>query len=99
MDARLLHAAADRKASESLASIPAMTGKPGRAFLDDLAHPMERFHVVLECRTAEQADLRDVRWTQSRLTAFALNRLDHRGLFTADVGTGAPAQVDRWNGA
>ena len=66
-----------------------------RRLLDDVAHPMERFHVVLERRPPEEADLRDVRRAQPRLAAFALDRLDHRGLFAADVGAGAAAKMNR----
>ena len=63
--------------------------------VQDVAHPEQRFHVVLERRPAEQAHLRDVRRAQARHAALALDRLDHRRLFAADVGARAAAQVDR----
>ena len=98
-DARLLDAAADRERSQPLAASPAWRGEPGRSLFEDLAHPVQRFHVVLERRPAEQANLRDVGRTQARLAALALDRLDHRGLFAADVGACASAQMDRRNRA
>src|SRR4029453_3406521 len=67
---------------------------PFRPLLDDLAHPVQRLHVVLERRTAEQSDLSDVGRTQTRLAALALDRFDHRGLFAADVGAGAAAKMN-----
>ena len=69
--------------------------EPRRAVLEDVAHPEERLHVVLERRAAEEAHLRDVRRTQSRHPALAFDRLDHRRLFAADVRAGAAPQVDR----
>ena len=60
-----------------------------------LAHPVQRLHVVLERGPVEQADLRDVRRAQPRLAALAFDRFDHRGLFAADVGAGAAAQMNR----
>src|SRR4051812_35252581 len=94
MDARFLDASAHRERSETLSSLPAMAGKPTRTALEDLAHPVQRFHVVFEGRPAEQAHLRDVGWAQPRLATLAFDRFNHRGLFTADVGAGATAQVD-----
>ena len=67
---------------------------PLRALLDDVADPVERLDVLLERRAAEQADLRDIRRAMARQAALALDRLDHRRLFAADVGAGAAAQMD-----
>ena len=64
-------------------------------FLQDLAHPVQRLHVVLERRASEETDLRDVRRAQPRHAALAFDRFDHRRLFAADVGAGAAPQVDR----
>ncbi len=41
----------------------------------------------------KRPDLRDVRRAQPRHPALALDRLDHRRLFAADVGAGAAAQM------
>ena len=43
---------------------------------------------------AKQAHLRQIGRAHARLAPFALNALDHGGLFTADVGPRAPAQLD-----
>ena len=94
MHAGLGDAARHGKRPQSLAPVPALTGEPRSAFLEDLAHPVERFHVVLERRPAEEPDLRDVRRTQPRHSALAFDRLDHRGLFAADVRARAAAQVN-----
>src|SRR6267143_424003 len=72
-----------------------MADEPGRTLLDDLAHPVHRLQVVLERGTVEEADLRDVRRAQARHAALALDRLDHRRLFAADVRPGAAAHVNR----
>ena len=69
--------------------------EPARALLEDLAHPVERFHVVLERRTAEEPDLRDVGRAQPRHAALAFDRFDHRRFFAADVGARAAPQMDR----
>src|SRR5688572_1586726 len=99
MHARLDDPAADGKRAEPLAPVAPVTGKPARALLDDLAHPMERFHVVLERRAPEETDLRHIGRPQPRLTAFALDRLDHRRLFAADVRAGAAAKMNLWQRA
>src|SRR6185503_5724865 len=70
--ARLFHAAGHREAAEALALLAALAGHPGRALLDNVAHPIERLDVLLERRTAEQADLRDVRRAVARQAALAL---------------------------
>ena len=94
MDARMLHAARHRKRAQSLAAMTSLGREPVGAFFDNVAHPVERFHVVLERRPAEQAHLRNIRRTQPRHAALALDRLDHRRFFAADVRTGAAAQID-----
>ena len=68
--------------------------EPGRALFEDVAHPVQRLHVVLERGPAEQAHLRDVRRAQARHAALALDRFDHRRFFAADIGARAAAQVD-----
>src|SRR6185295_8114725 len=69
------------------------------ALLHDLAYPIHRLHVVLERRVTEQPHLRDVRRTQARHAALALDRFDHRRLLAADVGPRAAPEVDRREGA
>ena len=56
-DARLLHTARHREGAEAPALAPPLAGEPFGAALDDVAHPIERLDVLLERRTAEQADL------------------------------------------
>src|SRR5687768_4842526 len=98
MDPGLLHAAGDRERAQAFPAVPALRGEPLRAFLDDLAHPVHRLHVVLEGWPAEQAHLRDVRRAQARHAALAFDRLDHRRLFAADVSSRAAAQMDGGQG-
>src|SRR6185436_16884862 len=92
--AGLLHPAGNRERPKALALASPMRGEPGGALLDDVAHPVHRLDVLLERRAAEQSDLRNVRRAVARQAALALDRLDHRGLFAADIGPGAAAQMD-----
>src|SRR5207237_6660318 len=66
---------------------------------ENVAHPVQGFHVVFERWAPEQPDLRDIRRAKARLAALAFDRFDHRRFFAADVGAGAAAQVDRRNRA
>src|SRR5262249_37503834 len=91
--ARLVDAAGDREAAEALALAPAMRGEPGGALLHNVAHPVERLDVLLERWATEQAHLRHIGRAMARQAALTLDRLDHRGLFAADIGAGAAAQV------
>ena len=50
---------------------------------------MQRLEIVFERRPAKQSNLRHIRRTQARHAAFAFDRFNHRGFFTADVGTRA----------
>src|SRR5215471_13309730 len=72
-----------------------VAAEPVRALLHDVPHPVHRLHVVLERRPPEQADLREIRRAQTRFTALAFDRFDHRGLFAADVRAGPSAQMNR----
>ena len=93
--AGLVDAARHRERAQPFAAVAAVRCEPLRALLDDLAHPVQRFHVVLERRPAEEAHLRDIRRAQPRHAALAFDRFDHRRLFAADVRTGAAPQIDR----
>ena len=55
---------------------------------------MERLDVLIEGRTPEQADLGDIGRTVARIAALPFDRLDHRRLFAADIGSGAAAELD-----
>ncbi len=92
--AGLLHAPRHRERAQALAPVAPVLREPFGAVLEQVAHPVQRLHVVLERGPAEEAHLRDVRGTQPRHAALALDRLDHRRLFAADVGARAAAQVD-----
>src|SRR6266852_9721401 len=72
-----------------------LRGEPVGSALEYLAHPVQRLHVVLERRQAEEAQLRNVRRTQPRHAALALDRLDHRRFLAADISTGAAAKMNR----
>jgi hypothetical protein len=80
------HAPADAERAQALAAVAALAANQSGPALDDVAHPVQRLEVVLQRRPAEQAHLRDVGRAQARLAALALDRLDHRRLFAADVG-------------
>ena len=45
-------------------------------------------------RASKYANLRNKRWAMAGKAFLALNRLNHRGFFTADVGSCTPAQID-----
>jgi len=53
MNTWLLDAAAYRKRPYALASVAALAGKPGWSLLKDVAHPMQRLHIVLQGGTSE----------------------------------------------
>src|SRR5450631_4707254 len=91
--ARLFDAAGDREAAEALALMAALRSHPFRALLDDVAHPEQRFDVLLQRRAAKQSDLRDIRRAVARQAALAIDRFDHRRLFAADIGAGAAPQM------
>ncbi len=95
MHARFLHPARDRETAQSLAAIAAMGGKPLRALFQNLAHPVQGFHVVFERGMAEQPHLRDIRRAQPRHAALAFDGFDHRRFFTANVGARATTQKYR----
>src|SRR5260370_27424610 len=85
LHAGVLDAAGHRKAAQSLAVAPAIGGEPGGALFHDVADPEQRLDVLLQRWPSEQADLGDVGRTMARQAALALDRLDHRGLFAADI--------------
>src|SRR4029450_5944590 len=76
--ARLVDASGDREAAEALALAAAVRREPGSALLHDVAHPEQRLDVLLERRTAEQADLRDIGRPVAWQAALALERVGRR---------------------
>src|SRR5206468_8545616 len=48
MHAGILHAPRDGKRPQTFATVTPLSGEPARAFLENVAHPEKRFHVVLE---------------------------------------------------
>src|SRR5882762_4952562 len=72
----------------------------GGPFLEQLAHPIKRFKVMLQRGPTEQSHLRDVRRAQSWHAALAFDGFNHRRLFAADVGPRAAPQLDlrQWGG-
>src|SRR5580704_10546408 len=84
----------DTEKLQALAATPAMRGEPVGALLDDVAHPVERLDVLLQRRAAEEPHLRHIGRAMAGQAALALDRLDHRGFFAADIGAGAAAQMD-----
>src|SRR5690606_12157500 len=64
------------------------------ALLEDYRHRRQREHVVDDCRLAEEAlDGRQRRLVPNQ-AALAFEALEQRGLFAADVGAGAEADID-----
>src|SRR5262249_3961974 len=93
LDAGILDPPRNRKAAQALAVAPTKRREPAGPLLHDVADPEQRFDVLLQCRPAEQADLGNVRRAMARQAAFAFDRFDHGGLFTADIGAGAAAKL------
>src|SRR6185436_21171545 len=52
-----------------------------------------------ERRTAEEANLCEVRGAKTRFAALAFNRFDHRRFFAADVRARASSKMESWNPA
>src|SRR5829696_9000127 len=71
-----------------------MRGEGFRALLDDVAHPVERLDVVDQRWPAEQPDLARKGGLVPRQAALALDRLQHRGFLAADIGAGAPPEIN-----
>ena len=55
---------------------------------------MERLDIVVERRATEQTDFGDIGRSVPWQTALALDALDHRAFFTADIGTRTTPQFD-----
>ena len=72
----------------------AVACKPLGALLHDVTHPIQRFEVVLQRGPPEQPHLGDVGRAHAGFAAFAFDAFEHGGLFAADVGACAPAQLD-----
>src|SRR5439155_25334118 len=64
------------------------------ALLDDVAHPVEGLDIVAQRRPAEEPDLSREGRPLPRQPALALDALEHRRLFAADIGSGAAAEMD-----
>src|SRR5215204_4936914 len=94
LDARVLHPSRDREGAKALTPVAPVRRERLRALLDDVAHPPQRLDVVDERRAPEQADLARKRRLVARQPALALDRLEHRRFFAADVGAGAATEMD-----
>src|ERR1700682_2358320 len=94
MHAGLRHPPGDRKRAQALTPVASLTREPLGALLQDVAHPVQRFHVVLERGTPEESHLRDVWRTKARHATLAFDRFDHGRLFAADVRSGAAPQMN-----
>ncbi len=62
--------------------------------IDDDGNVDQRFHVVHHRRLAEEPGLCGKRRLIARLAAMPFNRIEQRGLFTADVSARAAAELD-----
>src|SRR5439155_15464006 len=65
-----------------------------RALVQDDRYARQRNHVVDDRRLSEQPFDRRQRRTRTDLAALALEALEHRRLFAADVRTGAEADLE-----
>ena len=72
----------------------AETGKSGAAIEDDAGNVDQCLDVVHGSRLAEKSRLRGERRLVARLAAVPFDRVKQRGLFAADVRTGAAANLD-----
>jgi hypothetical protein len=66
---------------------------PGAAAFEHVAHPEQGLDIVDQRRPPEEADLERIGRLVARLTALALDRFDERRFLAADIGAGAPAQM------
>src|SRR4029077_2417143 len=64
------------------------------AFLEDVAHPEERLDVVAQGRPPKQSYLGRKRRSLPWESALALDALEHRRFFAADIGAGTAPEVD-----
>ena len=91
---RFLHASGHRPRTRSLGRSGALLGKPFRALRKYLRHPVQCLYVLIERWPTEQTDFSNVRRAVPRVAALALDQLDHRQLFTADICSSAAAKLD-----
>ena len=91
-----LHVTGERVDREALGLLGAHRAEPLDAAANDRRHGSDRFDVVDHGRAGVEALDGGERWTQSRLTAASLERVEQRCLLAADVGacTGVNDEVD-----
>ena len=94
VNARLRNTARDRIAAQALAPVLFDRVQNLRPFAADFRHPIQRFDVVNQGWAVEHTNLRHKRRTVTRQALFAFDRFDHRGFFTANVGTSTTAQIN-----
>ena len=88
--AGLLDVAGDRRRSPCRrSSAGPSAGEPGRPLAQDRRHGGEALGVVDRRRRAVQAEVRRKRRLEARLARLALERVEQRRLFAADVGARA----------
>ena len=93
-EAGVANLAGQREHLGSLALGGADAGEPFGPLVDDRGDVGERLDVVDERRAIPKPLLRGIGGTNLRHAALALDRFDQGGLFAADEGPGADAQVD-----
>ena len=94
MNARVLNAARNGVGPQTLPPVPFGRRQNFRPLAADLGDPVERLDIVDERGTIEDTHLRHIGRAVAGQAALALDRLDHRAFFAADIGARAPAKVD-----
>ena len=94
LDARVLDPPGHRIAAKPGMTVLALIVEPIRPLLDDVADPEKGLDIVDQGWSAEETYLSDIGRPVTRVTAFTLNRLDHRRFLTADIRSGAAPQMN-----
>src|SRR3546814_5803130 len=93
-DARALDRARDLEKLGALVIRAPEACEPRRAAAQDRRDDRDAFDIVHRRRTAIKPRARRERRFQARLALLALEALDHRGFFAADIGAGAAVDED-----
>src|SRR5205823_6237371 len=83
----------DRIAPQPFAAVPSLRSPPICATLQDVAHPVQRLHVVDERRATEQPDLEWIGRLVSRQAPLAFQAFEQRGFLAANIGARAAPQM------
>lgn len=92
-DARLVDVSTDAEQLCALVALSAEASEPSGATTNDGRCDGDRLNVGNGGRATEQSDIGGERWLEPRLALLALDRLNQRGLFSANVRSGSAVKV------